>query len=99
MIKPMTAKADLTLWPSEKTFSLPAEGKPSMLLRFGGPEGVTLGVRVTDPSGVPFAPETDHGGVQLEFWANEAEDLVAVGTPFDVWYAEDIGSGRITAVV
>lgn len=94
----MDATADLTLWPSDKKFSLPPEGTPSLLFRFGGPDGVTLGARATDPSGVPFAPGTDHGGVRLEFWADEAEDLVALGAPFDVWYAGDIGSGHITAV-
>jgi hypothetical protein len=92
------ALADLTLWPSNKSFSLPADSTPSMLFRFGGPEGVTLGARVTDPSGVPFSPGTDHVGVQLEFWAHEAADLVTVGAVFDLWYADDIGSGRITAV-
>ena len=69
-----------------------------MLFLFGGLEGVTLGARATDPSGVPFAPGTDHHGVHLEFWAHQAADVVAVGASFDVWYAEDIGSGRITAV-
>lgn len=92
------ALADLTLWPSERSFSLPPDGTPSMLFRFGGPEGATLGARATDPSGVPFAPGTSHVGVRLEFWAHEAEDLVAVGASFDLWYAEGIGSGRITAV-
>lgn len=69
-----------------------------MLFRFGGPEGVTLGARATDPSGVPFSPGTDHVRVRLEFWAHEAADLVTVGAAFDLWYADDIGSGRVTAV-
>jgi hypothetical protein len=92
------AVADLTLWPSDKWFALPADGNRSMLFRFSGPEGVTLGAMATDPSGVPFAPGTDHVGVRLEFWAPQAENLVAIGASFDLWYAEDIGSGRITAV-
>jgi len=98
MMKAMEALAELTLWASERLFHLPAEGTPSMLFRFGGPEGVTLGARATDPSGVPFAPGTDHAGVQLEFWADIARDAVFVGAPFDLWYAEDIGCGCITAV-
>ena len=98
MMRAMDATADLILWSSDKKFSLPAEGTPSMLFRFGGSEGVTFGARATDSSGVPFAPGTDHGGVRLEFWADEAGDLVAVGAAFDVWYGEHIGSGRITAV-
>ena len=97
-MKAVEALADLTLWPSDKSFCLPANGTPSMLFRFGGREGVTLGARATDPFGVSFAPGTDHVGVQLEFWADEAKDLVVVGTAFDLWYAEDIGSGRITSV-
>jgi hypothetical protein len=92
------AVADIALWESDRSFSLPADGTPSMLFRFGGPEGVTVGVRATDPSGVPFAPDTNHEEVHLVFWAKEAKDLVAVGAPFDVWYIADIGSGRITAV-
>ena len=92
------AVADLTLWPSERGFSLPAEGTPSMLLRFGGPGGVTLGVRATDSTGVAFAPGTDHSGVKLVFWAEEAKTVVAVGSQFDVWYGGDIGSGSITEI-
>ena len=94
----MKAVADMDLWQSEKTYSLPADGTRSMLFRFGGPEGITVGAHATDPSGTPFEPGTTHHGIGLESWADESAELVAIGSSFDVWYGPDIGSGRITAV-
>ena len=69
-----------------------------MLLRFGGPDGQMIGMRATDPTGLPFAPGTDHRAVRLVFWAKDASTTVAVGAAFDVWYGGDIGSGTITAI-
>jgi hypothetical protein len=70
-----------------------------MLFRFGGSEGVLIGARATDPTGVQFAPGSEHADVSLEFWADEAaKKLVAVGADFDIWYGGDVGSGRITAL-
>jgi len=93
------AVANLTLWASDRTFVLPADGTPSMLFRFGRLPGVTFGARAVDPAGVPFAAGTEHTGVQLHFWAEEvARSVIVIGGLFDVWYGEDIGSGRITAV-
>ena len=97
--KGVKALANVVLWKSEKAFSLPADETPSMLFRFGGPEGVLIGARATDPAGVRFAPGTEHRDVRLEFWADEAaKEIVAVGAAFDVWYGGDIGSGRIIAL-
>jgi hypothetical protein len=92
------ALADLMLSSSHRAFSLPAAGTPSILFRFGGSNGVTLGARATDPAGVPFAPGTEHRSVQLVFWAEEAREVVAVGSEFDLWYGGDIGTGQITAI-
>jgi hypothetical protein len=94
----MDARADLALWASDKSFVLPADGTRSMLFRFSGPSGVTLGAHAVDPAGVPFAPGTEHTGVQLQFWADEATSIVVTGAHFELWYGDEIGNGRITAV-
>jgi hypothetical protein len=94
------ALANVVLWKSDKAFSLPADRTPSMLFRFGGPQGVLIGASATDPVGVRFSPGTEHHDVRLEFWADEpAAEIVAVGAAFDVWYGGDIGLGQIIALM
>lgn len=92
----MHVEAQITLWPSDREFRLPAATR-SMLFRFGE-EGTLLGAQVTSVEGTSFAPGTHHSAT-VEFWADEAADeIVATGSRFVVWYGGVIGEGSVTAI-
>ena len=91
-----TVAADIELWPSnDRRFSLPSETR-SMLFRFGeGADEFSVGAIATDGSGTRFEAGTQHHGVRLEFWANEAEAQIHPGDEFVIWYGGDVGKGRV----
>jgi hypothetical protein len=67
-----------------------------MLFRFG--DGRLFGAVATSTEGGPFAPGTVHEA-ELQIWADEADEVVAEGAEFVVWYGGDVGTGTVTAVL
>lgn len=95
------AAVTLALWESDARFRLPANGTPSLQFMFVGADGdvVFLGARAFSEQVDVLAPGTACEGV-LEFWADEpASEVVKPGTPFEVHYPRQVGTGQIRAIL
>lgn len=78
-----------------RTYRLPGAGSRSLLYVFNGQR---IGAHATTADGCDLVPGSEHEGVVLNFWADEARDLVAVGSTFEVWYGGIVGDGEVQSV-
>jgi hypothetical protein len=93
-----TAVLDLTATSAGGLAGSIESGTRSLLLRFpSGDAEVQVGAAISTADGTPLTPGASQA-VALEFWADEAAEVVRPGLPFVAWHGRDVGSGTVTAV-
>lgn len=86
----------MSLWDSDRRFSLPPDGTPSLLFRFVDATGeeVVLGARAYSIEIDAFSPGTSCEA-ELRFWADVADRFVRPGATFEIHYPRQVGVGEV----
>ena len=92
----LTAVVDLRLHADAgRAYHLPGDGSRSLLYVFDGQQ---IGAMAVTADGRDLVPASEHEGVVLTFWADEARILVTAGSKFSVWYGGTVGEGIVRSV-
>jgi len=92
----LTALVNLSLFAqAERAYRLPGAGSRSLLYVFDGRQ---IGAHVVTADGRDLVPGSEHKGVLLTFWTDEARILVVQGISFEVWYGGVVGEGKVQSV-
>lgn len=88
---------NMRLRPSNRNFRLSGDRCRSLILGFDNHgELLQLGAEITTPGHLVLAPGTEHCGAHVKFWADHPPNIHESGTPFSIWYGEDVGTGIVT---
>jgi hypothetical protein len=92
----LTAVVDLRLYAqADRAYRLPGTGSPSLLYVFNEQQ---IGALATTADERDLVPGSEHTGVLLTFWTDEARILVAEGASLAVWYGGVVGEGEVRSV-